>query len=121
MSYIDFVRYQVATGKITMTVNAPEYMMQAQPLEEGEDVLLGKANLKTDYILDQQVVPRPPCPAILEGLDLSDLPVPCLITINGKPYSTERQALTLNFPNPGKYRLVISAFPYLDGSFEVTV
>jgi hypothetical protein len=110
--------YDPLTGRIQTTgvVSQGTYEID-QPKVDGhyEDA--------THYIdlETKQAMERLSCPATLSGSVLSSLPTPCKITINGKAYDCVDATATLSFPQPGVYTITVTAYPYLDGHFEVTV
>lgn len=53
------------------------------------------------------------------GAWLSGLPVPSLIAINRKEYPCDEANIELEFDQPGKYRIVVRAWPYLDMEFDL--
>lgn len=104
-----------AQGRITAILTVPESMIDLQM----DDVVYGKANAATEYVLDRTITPRPPCPAVLAGSTLSGMPVPSTLFINDKPFAITEDSATLTFANPGVYRLRLVCWPYLDGIFDV--
>lgn len=73
---------------------------------------------KPVYVLNGVVTDRPVCPAVLNGLVLSDLPVPCVLDINGTKYNVDQSEVTLDL-GTGSFTITVIAFPYLDGVFHV--
>lgn len=73
---------------------------------------------KLYYVVDGVATFRPACPAVLDGLILSDLPVPCVLDINGKQYNVDQPEVELDLAI-GLFIIKVIAFPYLDGVFDV--
>jgi len=67
---------------------------------------------------DDTAQPRPPCPAVLDGTVLHDVPSSSVININDATYDCEEGGtVKLEFDQPGAYLIRITAWPYLDGEF----
>ncbi|MFY3137177.1 hypothetical protein ACOTFF_10880 [Achromobacter xylosoxidans] len=79
----------------------------------------GVVDGQSHYVRDGLVTPRPRGKAVLRGAMLSGLPVPSLISINRKEYLCNEANIELEFDQPGKYRIVVRAWPYLDKEFTV--
>ena len=75
--------------------------------------------MDADYVCGGTLTARPVCPARLDDLVLSRLPSPCLITINERDYPCETSTVELEFDQPGKYHIVVQAWPYLDKEFTI--
>lgn len=76
-------------------------------------------SLEENYVSAGEVIARPDCPATLEGSQLTGLPVPSVITINGVAYPCEDDSAELEFDQPGSYQVVVSAWPYRDKEFTI--
>lgn len=74
----------------------------------------------THYVFNGALLLRPACPATLAGVTLSNVPTPSVITVNGVDYECEDDTVELEFDQPGTYAVIVHAFPYLEGEFEVT-
>ncbi len=111
----EFTRYDT-NGRVLVTGSVPEAMIELQ----GGLIVHGKIDGRTHYVFEGTATPRPQNPATLSGADLSGLPAPCQIIINGVVYECEEATATLDFTYPGNYDVRVSAFPYLDAVFEVT-
>ena len=109
-----FARYD-DEGRIVATGYVPESMLDLQV----GNIHVGLVDGETHFIQDKKPTPRPPQATILAGKALAYLPTPCVITINGKSYPCSDSFAELEFDHPGRYRLVVSAFPYLDAHFTV--
>lgn len=69
------------------------------------------------YISNGYPTLRPANPARFVGSTLRRLPVPCTITINGTEYPCNADHADITFDQPGKYTIVVAAWPYLDKEF----
>jgi len=72
----------------------------------------------THYVVDGIATLRPDCPATLDGMVLTGLPVPCVLDINGTQYNADESEVELDL-GAGSFQIKVIAFPYLDGVFNV--
>ncbi|WP_210398768.1 hypothetical protein, partial [Oligella sp. HMSC09E12] len=72
------------------------------------------ADPATQYIKNGQITDRPIQQTKLNGLTLSNLPVPCTILINGTPYECDSDTAELEFDQPTTYTIRVEAWPYQD-------
>ena len=111
---MDYIEYD-NLGRIVGNYNlAPELY----ELNKDKQLIVGKANPDTHYIKNGQITDRPTQQTKLNGLTLTDLPVPCTIHINGTPYECNSDTAELEFDQPTTYTIRVEAWPYQD--FEVT-
>ena len=102
-------------GRILFAGDVPESQLEYQ----GDDIVLGEADPKTQYVSNKRIVARPTNPALLVGRVLRNLPKPCQITINGKVYPCNDGIAELAFTYPGTYAITVEAWPYRDAEYEV--
>jgi hypothetical protein len=107
-------------GEIVMWGSMPHYMISDQSAPDGGSVVLGEGQPKTHYVKNGQSVARPANPAVLDGVTLKSLPVPCTITLEGVDHECTDDTCELSFSHPGTYPVKVSAWPMLDATFEVT-
>jgi len=70
------------------------------------------------YVVNGQVLPRPDCPAVLDGSALANVPAGSVIIINGQGYDCpEGGTVELEFDQPGQYTIRVTGWPYLDKEF----
>jgi hypothetical protein len=120
-------------GKIIYTMTIPEAMLHMQVKDPGETLILGTADMNTQYISFGEITDRPIQPTAISGLSLSADGVDHL-TLTGVPLGTfsARNTLTgetvsgpisstdtFSTTVSGFYLLSVVAWPYLN--FEVTV
>jgi hypothetical protein len=74
---------------------------------------------QTHYIPSGEVTLRPENPATLTGLELTNLPVPCVVKIGTQSYPCTESTATLSFNQPGTYKVTIESWPHLDKEFSV--
>jgi hypothetical protein len=109
-----------ATGKIMMWGSIPQFMIEYQTTPAGGSVVPGEGMPETHYVKDGQVLERPANPAVLDGMTLRNLPVPCVVMINAASHDCTDETVELSFSQPGTYPVVVSAFPALEATFMVT-
>jgi hypothetical protein len=78
----------------------------------------GNWDRRTHYVVDGAATLRPACPATIDGMVLTGLPVPCVLDINGINYDVEQSEVELDL-GAGSFVIKVIAFPYLDGVFNV--
>lgn len=115
-----WTRYRRDTGAIVATFACDE---SEATLNSNADygVLAGQYSWPSHYVRDGAAVPRPAGPAVLDGLLLTQVPVPAILQINQATYPLTEATVELAFTLPGSYVLTLRAFPYLDQTFTVTV
>lgn len=110
-----------AKGDIVHTGSVPAFMVDSQPLEAGQSIVVGKGQHGVHYALNGAVVPRPANPSTLSGMKISNVPNPSTVTIDGEnPTTVTDGEVDLSFTQPGTYKIVVSSWPALDAVFEVT-
>ena len=116
------VTFYDSTGKIIgsmnsdpVTIGHTKDKLPDQKFIEGDFF----AHAETKYVLDGAITDRPANPAILTGLALTALPVPCAIQINAAFYPCTEDHATLSFGLPGTYKVTVKAWPMLDKEFSI--
>lgn len=112
--------YYVAdqNGRITETFFASDERRDGL-IAAGRNLVAGEADPDMHYIVDGQITARPECCAVLDGSVLRNLPVPCVIIINGREYECTATIAELEFDQPGVYEIrVVPPWPYLDREFS---
>ena len=110
-----------ANGQITGTGNVPAFMVGAQTPPQGGSIVIGVANWATDYVLNGAITPRPANTATISGMTISNVPNPSTVTIaGGSPTTVTDGEVDLSFTQPGTYTVVVSSWPMLDATFQVT-
>lgn len=111
--------YEVETGRvITLAAMQPEVWDLARTEKNG--LIAGWHDAATHYVSNGVATRRPANPARLDGMTLRDLPVPCVIVIDGARYDCADTTAELDFPVAKTYRIAVDAFPTQDATFEVT-
>ncbi|WP_244832329.1 hypothetical protein [Caballeronia sp. TF1N1] len=105
---IEFVGHTSPEGWERMLGYTAEYVVQ------------GDADVDLDWVDGHVIKRRPENPTILDGMTLRNLPIPCQITVDGTTHDSQDETADLSFSQPGTYTVVVSAFPMLDASFQVT-
>ncbi|MFP3556427.1 hypothetical protein [Paraburkholderia sp. SIMBA_054] len=109
-----------AAGQIQYYASVPPFMLESQTVPAGCELVEGVGQAETHYVSNHVVVERPVSSATLDGMTLRTLPVPCTITIGSTAHACTDDHCELEFSLPGSYVVVVSAFPMLDATFEVT-
>jgi len=104
------------TGRVLYAGLVPTEMLELQ----GENVVAGEADPSKHYVLAGAITDRPANTAILEGMTLMELPIPCTITVEGVEHACADLTADLSFSHPGTYTVTVKAFPMLDATFQVT-
>ncbi|WP_338848761.1 hypothetical protein V8J88_07545 [Massilia sp. W12] len=113
---MEFAKYG-ELGRVLFIGDVPQDMLALQ----GERTFIGRIDPVREYVRDGKACPRPANPARLDGLHLRALPAPCVVVINGKRYDCAEAEAELSFTYPGKYRVRVEAFPWMDVEFTVEV
>lgn len=113
-----FVIYD-ADGVILRTGHCPESMLEIQA-QAGEFILEGAANDATQYISNGIVANKHAIAPIVSGLIVSNLPIPCALTIDNTQYQCTDGVAELSFNLPGTYRVRIEALHHIPCEIEVT-
>ena len=110
-----------ATGKIVMAGTIPAFMIDTQPMPDGGSRAVGKATLDKHYVLNGTILERPANPTTITGMKLLNVPNPSTVTIDGaSPHQVTDGEVDLSFTQPGTYTVVVSSWPALDATFQVT-
>jgi hypothetical protein len=116
----DFVEYD-ADGRIFVHGNTHDTSL-SDLLATGANVIIGYGTA-TDHYVDlatRTICERQACPASMLGTNLVNLPVPCTIVIDGKPYACADDIAELSFNHVGTYSIEVHSIPYLTGYYTVT-
>lgn len=84
--------------------------------KDAKTLIEGSADPDIHYIKDGQITERPLQQTKLDGLTLTDLPVPCTILINGTPYERDSDTAELEFDQPTSYEIRVESWPYQEWS-----
>ena len=112
------ISYYDAEGRITGQLSGDAAVIELTKELTTESWVEGEWFGKPVYVLDGEVLDRPVCPAIFEAGALINLPVPCVIDINGTKYDCNEESADLDL-GAGSHTITVIAFPYLDGVFYV--
>lgn len=116
MSAISFYE---TDGRIVSQLSGDEVVIDSTK-ENTKDLWIdGEWSGQTHYVLDGKATQRPINPATLDNLTLSNLPVPCKISINGTEYDIDESEVELDLPMVNEYLIRVIAFPYLDAEFTI--
>lgn len=110
-----------AKGEILLTGSTARYQIEAQVLQPGQQLVEEKADLMSDYVAASHVAPRPANTSTLAAMKISNVPNPSTVTIDGgDPVTVTDGEVDLEFDQPATYTVVVSSWPMLDATFEVT-
>ena len=109
-----------AQGRILRCGKCPPGSVDIQASGPGETALQADW-FDGAYVVDGALVPRPASPVALIDMTLTGVPVPAVVRINAAQYEADESTVELDITYPGKYRIVVEAWPYLDAEFEVTI
>ena len=112
------ISYYEPNGAISAILQGDQIVIDANKAATTENWIDGAWDGKTHYVLNGVATLRPDCPAVIDGLTLTDLPVPCVIDIDGTKYESDDATVELDL-TAGSHKITIIAFPYLDGVFNV--
>lgn len=110
-----------ATGRIVSAGGCPPDDLEAQRPPEGCGRGLGLADPASQYVSNGKVTSRPTLPAfdktavkVGEKAIISGLPNPTVVTVNGLSHTVSDGEFVLTGTSPGRFRIAVSAWPYLD-------
>jgi len=112
------ITFYEPNGAISATLQGDEIVIEANKQAATENWIDGFWDSKKHYVLNGEAVLRPANPAVLTGLILSELPIPCVIDINGTRYDCSDESAELDL-DAGAHKITVIAFPYLNGVFNV--
>ena len=122
---VHVVYYRSSTGRLISKGRCPSSQAGLDPMNAPDQLWMLVDALPSDinsyYVAGGVLQPRPEYPATLSGTTLSGVVVPTAMWINGVVYDVQSDTVTLNFPNPGAYNVVLESWPYLDKTVEFTV
>ncbi|WP_414451298.1 hypothetical protein AB4851_20830 [Burkholderia sp. 22PA0099] len=111
-----------AQGRIVVSGSVPADSTALDPVLLGGRTVFGAGSADSDYVTAAgEIAVRPGNPAVLDGLVLGSLPVPCEIVVDGEVYQCADVDCELEFENAGTYSVTVRAFPCLDKNFNVEV
>lgn len=116
---METVSFYDADGRIVGVMSGPHDCIVATGQHNQQQWVEGGSDPETHYVAQGVLTPRPENPAALSAGTLSDLPVPCTIHIGSVDYPCDEPVAELAFDQPGTYRVVIEAWPYLNKEFEI--
>lgn len=114
----NFILYEAQSGRILSLFTGDEAGARMTADFMGLRCMPGRASLSLDYVDDGEVVRRREMNPFIEGRSISDLPAPCSVQVNDEMYECSDGIVELEFEQPGKYRVTVRAFPFLDLELE---
>jgi len=133
MQQIDFIRYDLTTGRILNAVSCPQYAyaFNTPPSTEVGYLSGTVPNIEDFYVLNEGIIERPslnlPDAQIqiqangIDSFNLNNLPQGTIITIDPDDETHEINDGELSFATeqPGIYILRINAFPYREATVTI--
>ncbi|MFV3308797.1 hypothetical protein ACNFBT_26335 [Pseudomonas sp. NY15181] len=119
MNIHQVVVYDRATGVVTFcgTTYEPERLA-----DDDREVLLGAAGQPgLDYVVGDQVLPRPPMLIQWDDMTLRGVPAGAIVSIEDATYTADGEDIELEFPLPGTYFVTVALLPYLDWVDQIEV
>ena len=113
------ISFYDSTGRITGQSDFPPSIEQMIKELTPDPWVDGAWFGKPVYVLSGEVTPRPVNPVTLSGFTLNNVPVPATVKINDTSYETNESQVELGFNLPGTYKVLVSAWPYLDKEFQI--
>jgi len=90
----------------------------------------GGYNKDTQYVVGTNMCPRPEITAVIDKTEIqandsdtatiSGLPIPCTATLDGVDTIITDGVILFKIDFPGTYQIIITSFPYIPKTFEVT-
>lgn len=113
------VSFYDADGRIVGVMSGPRDCIVATGQHNQQQWVEGGSDPETHYVAQGVLTPRPEMPAVLDGHELSGLPTPCTLSINGVDYPCGEAVVELAFDQPGTYRVIAQAWPYLNKELSI--
>lgn len=114
----NFILYEPQSGRILSLFTGDEAGARMTAGFMGLRCMPGRASLSLDYVADGEVVRRLKMNPFIDGGSISDLPAACSVQVNDVMYECSDGIVELEFEQPGKYRVTVRAFPFLDLELE---
>lgn len=111
--------FEKNTGKISGVMDSSLDVIELTANTINQSFIEGSSNHKLDYVIDGCITPRPESPSYLDGMSIKNLPNPCVILIEGESYDCNETEVELSFSQPGIYKVLVLAWPFLDKEFIV--
>lgn len=112
-------RYIPQTGEILGPLHGlPEILELNRKMFPGE-YIDGEFYPDTHYVKEGSAVPRPEMEIMVEGLQISNIPVPAQLYINHASYVVESSTVEISIDQPGQYTILIESWPYLPKEFSI--
>ncbi len=109
---ISFTTYDLFTGQIVSNITcAPVDVSRNTPICFGR--IDGTWDGQKYYVLNGEPTLRQQMNPVVNGLVVSNLPIPCTARIEGEVYEIDDGTLELDPNLPGPYTIYLDAVPYL--------
>jgi len=122
----EYIVYSPTTGRVFSKISCPPSLIEQNSVDRGYSYLESDSDLRKVWVdlSDTSIQAKVDNPATLSGTTLSNLPLPCTVTMRGPASAeayVEQDGLTLEADVPCRYRVtVVADHPkYYDAEFEV--
>jgi len=123
-----FTIYDPETGVIKRSGYCPDRDVGLQA-QDGEEMIEGSSDFRTQYVVSGEVVSRPPMPFYIDrdGVAIGGvatvtmLPVGTVVKVDGQDeVVVDDGVLEFTFDTAGEYQVEMKKFPYLDKTLVIT-
>ncbi|MDH2051126.1 hypothetical protein [Achromobacter marplatensis] len=114
----NFILYEPQSGRILSLFAGDEAAARMTADFMRLRCMPGRASLSLDYVDDGEVIRRLEMNPFIDGRSISNLPATCSVQVNDVMYECSDGIVELEFEQPGKYRVIVRAFPFLDLELE---
>lgn len=101
-------------GELIKIVSGSVKTLSVQEIPEGGGYVEGGWDGRFYYVVDDTPTERPAMSCQTNSTTISNLPIPCSVTVNGETIEVPDGTLELSFGIPGTYKVKVVAWPYLD-------
>lgn len=128
---INFISYDLATGRILSQINCPEYAYaaNARPIVGVEYLRTSVLNCNNFYVLDGKIVERPRLNSKdgvlqikadgIDSISFDKIPVGSTVTLDDQLYEINDGVFVFTTEKQGRYVLKFDVFPFLDEIIEI--
>ena len=128
---INFISYDLATGRILSQISCPAYAYtaNARPIVGVEYLQTSVLNCNSVYVLDGAIVERPRLNSKdgvlqikadgIDSISFDKIPVGSTVTLDDQLYEINDGVFVFTTEKQGRYVLEFDAFPFLDEIIEI--
>jgi hypothetical protein len=71
-------------------------------------------------VVTKTIEPKTECPAVIDGLSLRGLPVPCRVIVGFDQHQIDDGVADFDFDQPGQYDVIVESATHLTGKYRLT-